>query len=525
MTHYPVRIGELIDKLSSGLYEKRQAVALSLLASVAGESIFLLGPPGVAKSMIARRLKLAFQDGISFEYLMSRFSTPDELFGPVSISRLKDQDRYERITDGYLPQATIVFLDEIWKAGPSIQNTLLTVLNEKIYRNGTQTFRLPMKVLIAASNELPAEHEGLEALWDRFLVRYLVGGIQSKELFVRMICSGQDEFEGVPDDLKISEEQYRTWQDGLCRVEVPEKITDFLYSVRMALEQDRLNSVEKRLLKLPYISDRRWKKLVRLLRASAFLNARSAVGLSDVTLTVHCLWNDPTDKTALNKLLVRLLAGLIADGLALDLMNDRLLAFRQEFDKSAGSSGKSVSYKVIQSFYYQLATNQKSKRVLIYRNEFEQLNSGETVAFILITDRYKTGAQILKRYEQEKHPHVFPKDLLSVCRIPEGIQVNGVTYALVQDTAHSDALQQEVQEADAFPITTGLDKRIEEELDARSKQFLDLRAATKKEAAVNLFLDDEQQKLLDDAFHRVEERIYALRQNFNEWNHVRLSGR
>ena len=181
------QLKQLMKVLSQGVFEKEHVLAMALLSAIAGESIFLLGPPGTAKSLVARRLKLAFKDGNAFEYLMSRFSTPDEIFGPVSISLLKNEDRYERVVDGFLPTATIVFLDEIWKAGPSIQNALLTAINERIFQNGRNTLNLPMKALIAASNELPAEDEGLEALWDRFLVRMVSNCIKSESTFFKMI--------------------------------------------------------------------------------------------------------------------------------------------------------------------------------------------------------------------------------------------------------------------------------------------------------------------------------------------------
>ena len=205
----------LLSEIGKGLYEKDTELRLGILAALAGESIILLGPPGTAKSMVARRLKLAFRGAKAFEYLMSRFSTPDEIFGPVSISKLKDEDTYERMVEGYLPTADVVFLDEIWKAGPAIQNALLTAINERIFRNGTQTVRLPMKVLIAASNELPKEDEGLEALWDRFLIRVVSDCIRSEKTFYKMLRDRQPASVSVSDELAISEDEFRRWQQDI----------------------------------------------------------------------------------------------------------------------------------------------------------------------------------------------------------------------------------------------------------------------------------------------------------------------
>lgn len=286
------KITELLKRLNDGVFEKEDVIALTLLSAVAGESIFLLGAPGVAKSLIARRLKYAFKDGSSFEYLMNRFSTPDEIFGPVSISKLKDQDKYERIVENYLPSATVVFLDEIWKAGPSIQNALLTILNEKIYRNGDVIIDpVPMKALISASNELPSKGEGLEALWDRFLVRIVVEGVQDKQNFNDMISKSLNSYsDTVTDILKIANTEYDKWSKEIDNIEIPTSVLNVIHIIRKYIDQH--NKREENIESPIYISDRRWRKTVRLLRTSAFLNDRSAVDLMDCFLIKDCLWNE-----------------------------------------------------------------------------------------------------------------------------------------------------------------------------------------------------------------------------------------
>ena len=290
------RITAILSRMKHDTFERDEALALSLLSALAGESIFLLGLPGVGKSMIARRLKLAFYNATVFEYLMSRFSTPDEIFGPVSISKLKDEDCYERVTSGFLPEAEVVFLDEIWKAGPAIQNALLTVLNEKIYLNGNQELQLPLKGIIAASNELPAKNEGLEALWDRFLLRYVVNLIEQKQNFFRLL-SAQTSETTIEEFGPLTHDEFLSVQSESRKVTIPESVLEILYTIRGKLNE-KINAKDvvtgepdPENLKY-YVSDRRWKKAVGVMKMSAYLNGRNNVDMSDLMLLNHILWND-----------------------------------------------------------------------------------------------------------------------------------------------------------------------------------------------------------------------------------------
>ena len=329
----------LLQEMNRGIYEKNTEISLSLLAALAGESVILLGPPGVAKSMVARQLKTAFRDAQSFEYLMSRFSTPDEIFGPVSIQKLKTSDTYERAVEGYLPTADVVFLDEIWKAGPAIQNTLLTVINEKIFRNGNREMHLPLKLLVAASNELPAKGEGLEALWDRFVIRIESRPIKLEKNFRAMLLEshadfsrstralGHADFSGSTgalghadfadnadfSDLKITAEEYAEWAEKICKIGVKEEVLDAISAIRKSLRAVNVDEdAERRNI---YVSDRRWKNIVRLLRTSAFMQDREEVDICDLLPIYHCLWQEPEERDAIRCIVIRALFAPFAERL------------------------------------------------------------------------------------------------------------------------------------------------------------------------------------------------------------------
>lgn len=288
------RIEQLIKVVSVGVYEKEIVFKLAVLALLSGESIFLLGLPGIAKSLIARRIKYAFHNGRNFEYLMNRFSTPEEIFGPISIKDLL-KGHYVRIIDQYLPAVDIAFLDEIWKAGPSIQNTLLTIINEKIFRNGGVDIKVPLKLLISASNELPESGKGLEALFDRFIIRMIVHGLANEENFNDMLDSVTSLEVNVSTELQIKTPEHDKWLKELeTTVTLSKNTLEFISRFRIRLIEATDGKA--------YISDRRWKKIAKLIKASAYYNGRKTTDKPDLLIIPYCIWDNEEQEQSYTKL-------------------------------------------------------------------------------------------------------------------------------------------------------------------------------------------------------------------------------
>lgn len=293
----------LLQALSTDLHEREDAIRLGLLAATAGESLFLLGPPGTGKSLIARRLQQAFRDATAFSYLMGRFSTPDEVFGPLSIRALREEDRYERNIESYLPDADVVFLDEIWKASPPIQNALLTALNERRYRNGPVEITIPMKVFIGASNELPADTDEAAAFWDRFLVRLVVGPIEQPDAFVALLDETQDPYRSVvPEELRLTNDEYAELRTAEASVTIPPNVIELVSAIRASLAQGTESAPSI------YVSDRRWKKIAGLLRMSAVLHGRDHVEPIDCAIIRACAWSTLEERPRVDAVIAEELA-------------------------------------------------------------------------------------------------------------------------------------------------------------------------------------------------------------------------
>src|SRR6202171_4990727 len=190
----------VMEPLKERFVGRDEVVDLIALALVAGEHLFLHGPPGTAKSALIRHFARAVR-GRYFVYMLTRSSEPNEIFGPIDIAQLRE-GRVMTVTTGMLPEAEFVFLDELFNANSAILNNLLTVLNERVYRRGAETHRLPLLSLFSASNHLP-EDEALRALFDRFLLRCHVDNLRA-EAMPRLLAAGWELEKGEPAETSLT---------------------------------------------------------------------------------------------------------------------------------------------------------------------------------------------------------------------------------------------------------------------------------------------------------------------------------
>lgn len=283
---------EVLDPLKKSFVGKDEIVDLMGISLVAGENLFLLGPPGTAKSALVRELGRRLE-GPTFEYLLTRFTEPSELFGPFDIRRLREGDLVTN-TEGMLPEASLIFLDELLNANSAILNSLLLVLNERLFRRGRETRALPALMVVGASNHLP-EDETLGALFDRFLMRVRCDNVPEDHLAQVLDAGWRLDLGIEPASATLRMDDLRGLKSLLPRVD--------LAAVRPALVD-----LVVRLRRAGFaVSDRRAVKLQRLVAASAILAGRQQCRVSDLWIFRY-IWDRLDQVTVLAEMVERAVA-------------------------------------------------------------------------------------------------------------------------------------------------------------------------------------------------------------------------
>lgn len=308
------------NELNALYLERRDVVRGLLVGLLSRQHVLLIGPPGTAKSAMVEDL-CGRLGGAYFRWLLSRTSTPEELFGPVSLRAL-EQDSYRRVTTGKLPEATVAFLDEIFKANSAVLNTMLSVLNERLFFNDGTPLQVPLEMAVGASNELPEDREELGALWDRFLLRYVVGYVRDPRSFQAMLLG-----QAYVTRTTLTLDEVHQAQAEVRQIDV-RRIIPHLLQVRDELAKANIP-----------VSDRRWKQSLDLIRAHAWLEGRQEATADDLAILAPALWSDPSQIPQVRQLILSLANPLDAE--TQDLL-DQALEVYQAAMQAAGDAEKAT---------------------------------------------------------------------------------------------------------------------------------------------------------------------------------------
>jgi len=275
-----VKASNFLNKTFVERHAEIKGIMLSVLAKT---HILLLGPPGTAKSQLIITWSKLIRGAKYFQWLLNKYTTPEEIFGPYSLAAL-ERDEYIRKTEHKASEAHFIFFDEIWKANSGVLNANLTLINERLFYNGQSPVKVPLLTLVGASNELPEEDDNLDAMLDRFILKYHVKPIVEEQNFMQMLIGD------IPEELEpiLSLEDIEILQKATKQVKMPNEMLELYAGLRRDFATNGLIS-----------SDRTYRNTIDLLRAEALFNGRDSVEEDDFEILRHALWTDPKNESTI----------------------------------------------------------------------------------------------------------------------------------------------------------------------------------------------------------------------------------
>ena len=346
------------NELSSELFERNREIRGSIVALLSRKHFLMVGPPGVAKSLLVRRLvnRIDFSstpdgDQAYFQWLLTKYTTPEEVFGPPSLPELRDTGRYVRQVDGKLPCAHIAFLDEYRRANSSILNSLLTIMNERLFFNDGVHSRVPLDVVYAGTNSFEPDDD-LHAIDDRFHLRYQVRELQENGSVFAMLTTQIAE-EPVP---LVTYADVQRAQQEVAQVVLPNDVIETIISLRDML---RDSGVEP--------SDRRFAESLPIVRAEAWLNGRTIADIDDLRILRHVMWSRLEDQRPVEKAVLELSNPI--DKEASDLL-DKVIELDKQLKKviKEADNPKSLASAAVE-IHHKMHRVKKAKDALRARND------------------------------------------------------------------------------------------------------------------------------------------------------------
>lgn len=294
----PKKLQALKDTAGSLLLERGNELECAVNALISGRHMCMIGPPGIAKSYLVRtlvRLIADISDEEYFEWFVTKFSTPEELFGTLSLKALEN-DRHVRNITRKLPEAKVAFIDEIFETSSALLNTFLPVLNERLFYNDDKPLELELGTVFCASNKTPEESSELAALWDRITFRCITSPLKQDKNFIAVLKMATERFKtnAVPEPV-ISWDELLTAKKEVLQVEVPDDVYDALNELRKKLATQEIVT-----------SDRRYAESIPIIQAQAYRDGRMMADVEDMKILTNVLWRTQKDIPVVEKCIFEL---------------------------------------------------------------------------------------------------------------------------------------------------------------------------------------------------------------------------